>query len=157
MTICFELLTRPEDPSTRRSLLMDGHDSHIAASVTAFCMENAIDLLILLPRTSHLLRPLDVGVFAPLKRALASEAMRLDSHRISRVERTETYIRAREKALTTSDILSGWRGAELVPLSPVSVLKEVPAPQYTNDTTPYTPCYGLPNTRVSVSHVGWFS
>jgi len=68
---------------------MDGHSSHITANVIAFCMENVIDLLILPPYTLHLLQLLDVGVFAPLKRALALKtgaAMRLDPHRIPRVE-----------------------------------------------------------------------
>jgi len=110
---------------------MDGHSSQITANVIAFCIENAIDLLILPPHTSHLLQPLDVGVFAPLKRALALETdatMRLDSPRISRVQWTEMYVRAREKALSTSNILVGWRGAGLMPLSPVAVLGKVPLP-----------------------------
>ena len=37
------------------------------------CIKHAIDLLILLSHTSHMLQPLDVSVFAPLKRALAKE------------------------------------------------------------------------------------
>jgi hypothetical protein len=94
---------------------MDSHSSYITANVIAFCMQNAIDLLILLPHCSHILQPLDVGVFAPLKRALASEtdaALRLDTGRISRVEWVEMYIRARSKALASHIILRGvaWRG-----------------------------------------------
>ena len=118
----FEPSTRPEDPATRRLLIMDGHSSHITANVIAFCMQKAIDLMILPPHCSHILQPLDVGVFAPLKRALASEtdaALRLDTGRMSRVEWVEIYIRAREKALTSSDIRGGWHGAGLVPLSPI--------------------------------------
>jgi len=72
LTRVFEPLTRPQDPTTRRLLIMDGHSSHVTANVIAFCIKNAIDLLILPPHTSHILQPLDVGVFAPLKRALAS-------------------------------------------------------------------------------------
>jgi len=34
-------------------------------------MEHMIDLLILLPHTSHMLQPLDVSVFLLLKHALA--------------------------------------------------------------------------------------
>ena len=52
---------------------MDGHSSHITANAIALCMRDAIDLLILPPHCSHVLQPLDVGVFAPLKRALTSE------------------------------------------------------------------------------------
>lgn len=51
-------------------------------------MERAIDLLILPLYCSHILQPLDVSVFSPLKRALAAETdavARLDASRVSRV------------------------------------------------------------------------
>jgi hypothetical protein len=68
---------------------MDGHGSHITANVIAFCIEHAIDLLILPPHTSHVLQPLDVSMFSPLKHALAAEtdlALRLDPGRVTRAE-----------------------------------------------------------------------
>ena len=104
-----------------------GSSSHITANVIAFCMRNAIDLLILPPHTSHILQPLDVGVFAPLKRALACEtdaALRPDTGRMPRVQWVEMYIRARGKALVSQNILSGWRSVGLVPLSPITVLRK---------------------------------
>jgi hypothetical protein len=63
---------------------VDGHSSHITANVIALCMRNAIDLLILPLHCSHIPQPLDIGVSAPLKRALASEtaAPQLDTGRI---------------------------------------------------------------------------
>ena len=97
LTTVFEPTTRLEG-SKRRLLIMDGHGSHITANVIAFCIHNAIDLLILPPYTSHILQPLDVSVFAPLKRALAHETDALSRHnsgRISKVEWTEMFIRAR--------------------------------------------------------------
>jgi len=69
----------------------------------------------------HILQPLDVGLFAPLKRALASKtgaALRLGSGLIARMKWVEMYIRASIKVLTTSKILAGRRGAGLQPLSP---------------------------------------
>jgi hypothetical protein len=75
LTTVFEPSTRPADPSLHRLLVMDGHGSHITANVIAHCMKHAIDLLILPPHTSHMLQPLDVSVFAPLKRALAKETV----------------------------------------------------------------------------------
>ena len=92
-------------------------------------MEHAIDLLVLPPHTSHKLQPLDVSVFSPLKRALAAEtdaASRLDSGRIQRVDWTNMYIRAREKAFTLSNIQSGWKATGLEPLSPILVLDKLP-------------------------------
>ena len=55
LTTVFEPSTRPEDPSSHRLLIMDGHGSHITANVISHCMQNAIDLLILPPHTSHVL------------------------------------------------------------------------------------------------------
>lgn len=58
--------------------------------VIAYRMDNEIDLLILPPHVSHVLRPLNVSVFAPLKSALASEtdaSSQLDPGRIQRVGR----------------------------------------------------------------------
>ena len=142
LTTVFEPSTRPADSALHCLLVMDGHGSHITANVIAFCMEHAIDLLILPPHTSHVLQPLDVSVFAPLKRALAIETdavSRLDSGRIQRVEWTEMYIRAREKALISTNIVSGWKATGLDPLSPIHVLEKLkiaPAPQSLLPSTP---------------------
>jgi len=105
-------------------------------------MENAIDLLILPPHCLHILQPLDVGVFLAMKRALASEtdaALWLDCGRISRVKWTEIFIRAREKAITSNNILAGWRASGLWPVSPVTVLARLSATSATTDETPHTP------------------
>ena len=115
----FEPNTWPKDLCQRRLLIMDGHSSHMTANFIAHCMKHAIDLLILLPHTSHLLQPLDVSVFAPLKCALAEETdavSRHDSGCISRVDWVSMFICARSKALIPSNILAGWRGAGLEPL-----------------------------------------
>ena len=60
------------DPS-QRLLIVDGHGSHIRADFIAHCMENSIDLLVILPHCSHLLQPLDVKVFAAFKRVYSGE------------------------------------------------------------------------------------
>ena len=141
-TTIFEPATRPEDPSQRRLLIMDGHSSHMTANLIVFCMQTSIDLLILPPHCSHVLQPLDISIFAPLKRALAEETdaiCRLDSGRISRVEWTEMYIRARERAFTSKNILSGWKGAGLMPPSPIHVLEKLPSTSSASTATPCTP------------------
>lgn len=142
LTRVFEPCTRPEDPTIRRLLIMDGHSSHVTANVMALYMEDAIDLLILPPHSSHILQPLDVSVFAPLKCALASEtdvALRHDAGRIPRVQWVETYIRARGKALNKHNILSGWRSAGLMPLSPITVLTKLPTNATPVASPPHTP------------------
>jgi len=136
----FEPQTRPFE-SQRWLLIMDGHGSHITAKCISFCVDNAVDLLILPPHCSHVLQPLDVGVFSPLKRALADETdamSRLDSGRLKLVEWTEMYIRARQRAMTRTNLKSGWRATGLGPLSPIEVLSKIQQPRY-GSPTPRTP------------------
>ncbi|KFY83439.1 hypothetical protein V500_10057, partial [Pseudogymnoascus sp. VKM F-4518 (FW-2643)] len=124
----FEPQTRKIAGNNRRLLIMDGHGSHIRADFIAHCMENSIDLLIMPPHCSHLLQPLDVGVFAAFKRAHANETDKLARHssqRILRVEWMQMFIKARIKAITVSNILSGWRGAGIWPLNLKKVLGQL--------------------------------
>jgi hypothetical protein len=139
----FDPLTRPEDPSERRLLTLDGHSSHITANFIAYCMNNQIDLLVLPPHTSHVLQPLDISIFQPLKRALATETDRLaalDSGRIPRIEWTEAYIRARKKAFSSKNIQIGWKATGLWPLSALEVLNRLPqVPEALASTPPQQP------------------
>ena len=83
----FKPSTQPTDCTQHRLLIMNSHSSHITTNVIAFCMQNAIDLLIMPPHCSHLLQPLDVGVFAPLKRALSKETDAINQYNSSRISR----------------------------------------------------------------------
>jgi hypothetical protein len=51
----------------KRLLILNGHSSHQTAEFDDFYKENAIICLYMPPHTSHLLQPLDVGVFGLLK------------------------------------------------------------------------------------------
>ena len=53
-----------------RLLIIDGHDSHISVEFINYCYNYNIWLLYLPPYTTHLLQPLDVGCFQPLKHHL---------------------------------------------------------------------------------------
>ena len=49
------------------TLYIDGHASHLTQPLTMFCMEHKIILITLHPNCTHILQPLDVSVFKPLK------------------------------------------------------------------------------------------
>jgi len=107
-----------QSPNEYRLLLCDGHDSHISADFVGYCIQNRIELVLLPPHSSHLMQPLDVGIFAPLKTALAHKQavlFRSGVRRIGKAEWLEHFIEAREKAITERNILSAWRGAGLFP------------------------------------------
>ena len=58
----------PSLPPTRPVLLiLDGHKSHITYEVREIARDNNIHLLKLPPHTTHLLQPLDIGVFNRMK------------------------------------------------------------------------------------------
>jgi hypothetical protein len=121
----FEPQTREKAAGRQRLLIADGHGSHIRADFIAYCMENDIDLLIMPPHCSHLLQPLDVGVFSAFKRYHTVEThaiSRLSSQRIPRSEWIELLSRARSKAMSRENILSGWRATGLWPITPMRVL-----------------------------------
>jgi len=109
----FEPLTREKAAGRQRLLIADGHGSHIQGDFIAYCMENKIDLMIMPPHCSHILQPLDVGVFVAFKlyHAVETHAIsRLSSQRIPRVEWIELLSHAREKAMSKENILGRWRG-----------------------------------------------
>jgi hypothetical protein len=127
----YKWLTTLSEPKTRRYddkrrlLLLDGYESHLTARFIAFCLKKKIDLVVLPPYTSHVLQPLDVSLFSPLKRALSTEIeelFRLDTQRIPRIEWTEAYLTARAKAFISRNIESSFRATGIYPLSPITIL-----------------------------------
>lgn len=77
-----------------------------------------------------MLQPLDVGVFGPLTKEVSTrldQLLRTGVNRLEKVEWVETYIEAREVALTVDNIQGGWRGAGLVPLNRARVTNSIPA------------------------------
>ena len=66
-----------QNDNKQRLLLLNRHRSHLIVRFIAFCLDKNIDLVVLLLHTSHILQPLDVGVFSPLKQALSAEIEKL--------------------------------------------------------------------------------
>ena len=49
--------------------IMDGHGTHAMESSIDFCRNNMTDVCLMPAQTSHILRPLDVGIFTSYKAA----------------------------------------------------------------------------------------
>src|SRR2546421_1231123 len=138
----FESATRNQLQSVDeyRLLICDGHDSHISADFVRFCINHHINLILLLPHSSHLLQPLDVAVFSPLKCAISSHVshlVRSGVSRIQKVEWLERLILAREQGITKENILAGWRGAGLFPENMHRILCQLS--DYKESATSVTP------------------
>jgi hypothetical protein len=75
--------------------------------------------------SSHLLQPLNVGCFAPLKKAYRRQAKGLIRNQITHITKTKflpCFIGAYNAAITPSNIQGGFQGAGLVPFNPQRVI-----------------------------------
>jgi len=107
---------------------MDGHDSHNTIKFDAYCRDRSIITLCMPPHASHLLQPLDVGVFGPLKKAYGREIeslMRVHINHITKLDFLPSFTRAFDKAFTESNICGSFRGSGLVPLDPDMLISKL--------------------------------
>ena len=112
-----------------RLLLMDGHGSHLSRGYWQHAIDRKIFLVCLPPHTSHLLQPLDVGVFAPESHWISEELNRpslLGATSISPARMLELLAAARPRAFTYRNITRAWKKTGMVPLTPSVVLEKLP-------------------------------
>jgi len=111
----------------KRLLLIDGHGSHISSEFMWKCYENDVLLIYLIPHSSHVLQPLDLSCFSPLKSRYRKELMDVakfdDSAPIKKIRFLEYYNKARDESLNSTNIKSGWRAAGLVPFDSRKVIR----------------------------------
>ena len=113
-------------------LIYDGATSHISVPLIEWAKENKVILFVLPAHGSHLLQPLDVGVFKPFKTAYNKECqafMRTNVGRqITRYDICNLVCKAYPKALTPSNIISSFRKIGIWPLNRDVVPDEKLAP-----------------------------
>ncbi|KAK1917292.1 hypothetical protein P3342_000005 [Pyrenophora teres f. teres] len=110
-----------------RLLIIDGHESHCSIDFQDRCKERNIILLCMPAHSSHLLQPLDVACFSPLKRAYGDIILGLArnrTHYISKETFLPAFKSAFERTFTKENIQAGFRGASLVPHDPQAVLSK---------------------------------
>ncbi|CAG5051853.1 unnamed protein product [Parnassius apollo] len=125
-------------PPTRPvMLIMDSHASHIAPKILDYAKSHQIILFTMPAHTSHILQPLDVGVFRPLKAAWRAELQnykvnnptsvptRFDFHKFL----TPVY----EQCFTPTNIRAGFRKAGIYPINKNAVCSEAIAPSILSD------------------------
>lgn len=74
-----------------RLLILDGHGSHLTPDFLLYAVEHNIVVLTLPAHTSHVLQPLDVGLFASLQRYYSDELDKLTSHGLDSINRAEFF------------------------------------------------------------------
>jgi hypothetical protein len=124
----FEKHTQPRALGAYRLLIMDGHESHHSTEFELFCKNHKIITLCMPAHSSHILQPLDVGCFGPLKKAYGKEIEGLMRARITHITKADflpAFCTAFKAAMTEKNIQGAFRGAGLIPFDPQSVLSRL--------------------------------
>ncbi len=125
---CFEPQTATTQKGEYRMLCLDGHASHISTAAIEFAVKHKIILLCLPAHTTHILQPLDVGVFSPLATAYKNHLHRSTllgaGYNVDKCDFLEFYEFARRQALTPDVIKSAWKKSGLLPFNPDLILSD---------------------------------
>ena len=113
--------TRPQDPTQARLLILDGHNSHTSDDFMWNCFDNNIYVVYLPAHTSHVLQPLDLSVFSPLKHAYRKHLNNINTWAESTVVgkqiMLDCILRARREAVTAQNARARWKATGLWPVS----------------------------------------
>jgi hypothetical protein len=112
-------------------LLCDGHASYITTQAIRFCIALKIIPLCLPPYTTHILQPLDNGLFSALairySKALLAK-FQFAIYNITKVDFLEIYQSVREQAFSEHNIASAWAKVGLLPYNLALILDKLPKP-----------------------------
>ena len=124
----FDKYTKSRSTGGYRLLILDGHESHHSVDFELYCKEENIITLCMPPHSSHILQPLDVGCFSPLKTAYGNqigELMKLHRTHINKEDFLPAFYAAFLAAMIESNVRGGFRGAGLVPFDPEHVISQL--------------------------------
>ncbi|KAM4067887.1 DDE superfamily endonuclease [Hirsutella rhossiliensis] len=124
----FERHTRPQVPEEERLVLMDGCENHFTYELVHFCYQHNIQLFPLPPHVTHLLQPLDVGVFGPYKHWHQQVLYREIANGATNFNKTDFLFHLQEmrnRTFKRPTILSAWEKSGLFPFNPSVVLDQL--------------------------------
>jgi hypothetical protein len=124
----FDKYTATRRKGVYRMLVLDGHESHYSVDFELFCKDKNIIPVYMPPHSSHLLQPLDVGCFAPLKRAYGRQIEDLTKASVNHITKLEFLVAFKAAffaSMTNENVRAGFRGSGLVPFNPQTVLNKL--------------------------------
>ncbi|CAH2097239.1 unnamed protein product [Euphydryas editha] len=102
-------------------LFVDGHKSHLTLHLSNFCSENGIEIIALYPNSTHILQPMDIAVFRPLKlfyrKAVVDWKMQNNGNKLKK-EDFAPVLKIALESITVDCIKNGFRGGGLHPFGP---------------------------------------
>jgi hypothetical protein len=128
----------------KRLLLMDGHGSHLTIEFIKYCDRNGIVPFLLPPHATHLLQPLDIGVFQSYKhyhQELLESNVSMGGIDFDKSEFLSILQKMRKLTFKSRVLRSAWAKAGLFPFNPSIVLDQLavfnpPIPEPERPVTP---------------------
>lgn len=123
-------------------LIGDNLSSHFSEEVIALCKELNIAFVCLLPNSTHLGQPLDVGFYGPLKKHWRAI---LDNWKSTMQKKSQTITKERFPSLLTklcnkvtengisSNLVAGFRKCGIYPFDPLQVINRMPKKRAEDD------------------------
>lgn len=106
-------------------VFLDGHSSHLTYHLSKFCNDHDIVLITLFPNATHVLQPLDVSVFKPLKQGWGQgvHEWRMSNNREKLTKYNFAPILGKiiDSSLKTDTIKNGFKRTGLCPFDPNQV------------------------------------
>jgi DDE superfamily endonuclease len=141
----FNKMTEKKRVGEWRMLVFDGHGSHMSDAFTWYCWKHNIIPFRLIPHSTHLLQPLDIGIFQPLKhwhQVAIENKIEFGDLEFTKVDFLMAYQTMANRTFKSKTILSAWKKAGLLPLDPqvvIDKLREFQPDQLIPLETPMTP------------------
>jgi len=108
---------------------VDGHYSHVTIEFMEYCEAHQILPYCLPPHSTHLLQPLDVGLFGPLEHYYSSavdKAIHRGIHGIYKGNFLPLYLEARQQTYYKNNIQGAFNSCGILPLNARIVLNKLP-------------------------------
>ena len=124
----FDRFTKPRTTGVYRLLVLDGHESHHSANFDEYCKANNIIALYMPAHSSHILQPLDVGCFSPLKVSYSKAVEKMMQMQITHITKDDffpIFIEAYTAAMTEKNVQAGFQATGLVPFNPEEVISRL--------------------------------
>ncbi len=133
----FDEHSKKAQKGVKRLLILDGHGSHHTYQFIRYYNTHDIIPFSLPPHLTHILQPLDVAVFQPLKAYHAKAVdmtVRDGCINITKLEFLGFILSIRQQAFKEATIHSAFRKTGIVPFNPLVVLKPLEERQARNTT-----------------------
>jgi len=139
----FEPRWRPAQGITQHGILvLDSHSSHVNnIAFIEHAIANNVHLICLPAHTTHILQPLDIGLFSPLGQYYKQklEDFQCNHGPFWKMRKGDFYPmlqRAREKAMISENVVSAWHASGMIPFNRQRVLQN---PNLPLNATPALP------------------